>query len=59
MVEQTKNTKSIFAADALEGTTTVVVGGTSGVGLAAAHSIVAAGGKVIVISRTTEKVEAA
>ena len=58
MVEKTI-LKSIYAATALTGTRTVIIGGTSGIGLGAARQIVAAGGKVTVISRTQEKVEAA
>ena len=58
MVEQTL-ARSVYAITALAGTTTAIVGGTSGIGLATAHQIVAAGGKVIVISRSQEKVDSA
>ena len=47
-----------MAHPALENKSLVVIGGTSGLGLSAARAFVAAGGKVVVVGRDEEKVEA-
>ena len=58
-MEESQSRKNIFAVDALENTTTVIVGGSSGIGLATAHQIVSTGGKVIILGRSQEKIDAA
>jgi NAD(P)-dependent dehydrogenase (short-subunit alcohol dehydrogenase family) len=43
--------------DAVEGTITLITGGSSGIGEAAAKKIAAAGGEVVLVARTREKLE--
>jgi len=50
---------TIFGPAALAGTRTVVVGGTSGVGLHVARQVVAAGGKVVILGRSENKLASA
>jgi short-subunit dehydrogenase involved in D-alanine esterification of teichoic acids len=47
----------VYAKDALAGTTTAIVGGTSGVGLGSAKAIIEAGGEVIILSRTKANID--
>jgi NAD(P)-dependent dehydrogenase (short-subunit alcohol dehydrogenase family) len=44
-------------SDAVDGTITLITGGSSGIGEAAAKKIAAAGGEVVLIARTREKLE--
>jgi NAD(P)-dependent dehydrogenase (short-subunit alcohol dehydrogenase family) len=43
--------------DAVEGKTVLITGGSSGIGAAAAMKIAEAGGEVVLVARTTEKLE--
>jgi short-subunit dehydrogenase len=43
--------------EAVEGTTTLITGGSSGIGEAAAKKIAEAGGEVVLVARTMEKLE--
>ena len=45
--------------DRFQGNTVVVVGGSSGIGLATAHAALAAGAEVVITGRSTERLEAA
>jgi short-subunit dehydrogenase len=44
-------------ADAVDGKTILITGGSSGIGEAAAHKIAEAGGEVVLVARTMEKLE--
>lgn len=50
---------SLFASDALAGRTAVVTGGSSGIGMAAAHLLLACGAKVAICGRNAPRLEAA
>ena len=43
--------------DAVEGRTTLITGGSSGIGAAAAKKIAEAGGAVVLVARTLENLE--
>ena len=48
-----------MSAEALNGKSIVIIGGTSGLGLSAARAFVAAGARVVVVGRDVQKVELA